>query len=240
MILYSFNVSPYCQKVRAILHYKGVPFEERMVHPLKRKALVKLSGQSGVPVLDDEGRVIVDSTAIAQHLDVKFPERPVVPREPGARGRALIAEDWADEALARAVQPVRWVLPANAKRTLAEFRAAFPPGRADDLAFAAVGRVVALDERRKYGTRTGSLPPSEILRRLSQAMDVLDAALAETGWLAGAGPTVADFAAWGFVSLLEGLDGWEHVKARKHVLKWHKELSRGAPVVELPRRLPIA
>ncbi len=240
MILYSFNVSPYCKKVRAILQYKGLPFEERWVHPLKRRALRKLSGQEGVPVLDDDGHVIVDSTAIAQHLDARHPERPVVPREPGPRGRALLAEDWADEALARAVQPVRWVLPANAKRTIAEFRTSMPPGRADDLAFAAVARVVALDERRKYGTRTGSLPPSEILRRLAQAMDVLDAALAETGYIAGAGPTVGDFAAWGFVSLLDGLDGWEIVKARKHVLAWHKQMSRGAPVVELPRRLPLA
>jgi glutathione S-transferase len=220
IFLYSYNVSPYAAKVRAILKFKSLEFQERVVHPLRRGDLRRLSGQEAVPVLVDGADVVADSTRIAQFLDEKYPEKPILPRDAGLRARALLAEDWADEALPAAIQPVRWVLPVNAERTAAKFRSAYPPGRADDVAFAVVRRVLQFDERRKFGTRGGRLPASVIQVRLAQAMDLLDAALVETGWLAGPDPTVADFAAWGFVSQLDGLDGWESVRARPHVAKW--------------------
>jgi glutathione S-transferase len=44
--------------------------------------------------------------------------------------------------------------------------------------------------------------------------------------LCGAAPTAADFAAWGFIGLLDGLDGWETIKARKNLYAWHKRMLR--------------
>ncbi|HZS37092.1 MAG TPA: glutathione S-transferase C-terminal domain-containing protein, partial [Polyangia bacterium] len=104
------------------------------------------------------------------------------------------------------------------------------------------GRVLQFDQRRKYGSRTGRIRRSAILERLAQVADLLDAALAETGFLCGATPTVADFAAWGFIQLLDGLDGWETIKSRKNLYAWHKSLLRGPkPASETtPRRLPVA
>lgn len=224
MILYTYNVSPYAAKVRAILRYKRLPFEERVVHPLRRGALKKLSGQVAVPVLDDDGRPIADSTRIARHLDEKFPEPAILPADPALRARALLLEEWADEGLARVIQPVRWFL--NAKHSFALFRSAYPAGRKQDLEWAAVSRFLRVDFRRKYGDRFGAPPSSEILARLAEVCDLLDGVLAETGWLAGPSPTVADFAAWGFMGFLEDLDGWETVKARRRVARWLKELKK--------------
>ncbi|HZS40204.1 MAG TPA: glutathione S-transferase N-terminal domain-containing protein, partial [Polyangia bacterium] len=126
--LYSYNISPYSAKVRAILRYKNLPFDERVVHPLRRRELERLSGQDAVPVIQDGADVIADSTRIAAFLDEKYPERPILPRAPAERARALLVEDWADEALVKAVQPVRWLIPANAARTVATFRSAYPAG----------------------------------------------------------------------------------------------------------------
>ena len=219
MILYSYNVSPYAAKIRAILRYKGLPFEERVVHPLHRGELARRSGQQFVPVIDDGGRVIADSTHIARYLDEKYPEKPILPRDPALRGRALLLEEWADEGLPRVVQPVRWFLPANAARTIALMRSAYPAGRAEDLTWVGVGAFLKLDMRRKYGERFGAPSPAKILNRLAEVVAYLDDALAETGWLAGPEPSVADFAAWGFLHFLEELDGWETVKAKKRVVK---------------------
>jgi glutathione S-transferase len=214
MILYTYNISPYAAKVRAILRYKGLRFEERTVHPLKRGVLKELSGQKKVPVLDDGGRVIADSTRIARYLDDNYPEKPVIPSEPGLRARALLLEEWADEALARVVAPVRWLIPHNAKLTLAQFRSAYPPKQ--DVLWSVLGRALVLRAKHRYGTPGG---PAAMLNRLAEVLELVDGALAETGWLAGPSPTVADFAAWGWLHVLENLDGWETLKAKRRVLK---------------------
>jgi glutathione S-transferase len=222
VILYSYNVSPYAAKVRAILRYKKLPFEERIVHPLHRGGLKKLSRQLAVPVIDDGGMVLADSTRIARFLDEKYPEPAILPADPVLRARALLLEEWADEGLGRVVQPVRWFL--NEKASMRLYRSAYPEGRRQDLEWAAVSRFLHLDFRRKYGERFGAQAPSEILARLAEVCDLLDGVLAETGWLAGPAPSVADFAAWGFMGFLEDLDGWETVKARRKVARWLKEL----------------
>ena len=101
LTLFSYNVSPYAAKVRAVLGYKGVPFEERMVHPLERRELVQLSRQIAVPIIDDSGTVVADSTRIVAYLDERYPARPVIPRDPALRARALLLEEGFDEGLSR-------------------------------------------------------------------------------------------------------------------------------------------
>ncbi len=220
LTLYGFNISPYVAKVRAILRYKGLEFQERAVDPFDRRELKRLSGQSMVPVLAHDNHVVADSSRIARYLDDCFPARPVFPRDPKLQARALLLEEWADEGLPRVIQPVRWLIPANAERTLALFRSSYPPGPVEDLKFAAVSRILRWDQARKYGPRLfGRSRPSTILNRLAEVLDYVDAQLAETGFLVGDGPTVADFALYGFVHFLEGLDGWETAKARRRVMK---------------------
>jgi glutathione S-transferase len=225
MILYGYSISPYAAKIRAILQHKGLPFEERHVHPLRRGALGRLSGQRLVPVLDDSGHVVADSSRIARYLDQRYPERPVIPADAVLRARALLLEEWADEGLPRVVQPVRWLIPANADKTMARFRAAYPPGRLEDAAFFAVRTGLLRAVRSKYGALFERTSPAAALNRLAEGMDLLDAALAETGYLVGPTPTVADFAAWGLVHFLEELDGWETVKARRNVARWLKAMA---------------
>jgi glutathione S-transferase len=220
LTLFGYRISPYAAKIRALLRYKGLPFEEKLVDPIDRRELKRLSGQLAVPVLVDGDKVVADSTAIARYLDERYPARPVLPADPALRARALLLEEWADEGLPRVVQPVRWLIPENAKKTLAMMRGSYPAGALNDAKFKVVGRVVLWDQRRKYGPRPPEQPsPAKILNRLAEAMDILDGALAETGWLAGPEPSVADFAVWGFLHFLEALDGWETVKTRRRVAK---------------------
>jgi glutathione S-transferase len=221
LTLHGYVISPYAAKVRAVLRYKGLPFEEKRVHPLRRGILKKLSGRLLVPVLVDGEKSIGDSTAIVRHLEERYPERPVYPAEPHLRARALLLEEWADEGLPRVVQPVRWLIAANRAKTMARFRASYPKGAVDDAVFKLVAQVQQRHERARFG-----LPdPTDYLNRLAEVMRLLDGALAETGFLAGPAPSVADFAVYGFLSLLEGLDGWETVKAHRRVQKLLRALA---------------
>jgi glutathione S-transferase len=233
LTLFSYNVSPYAAKVRAVLQYKRLPFEERMVHPLDRGEVLKLSGQIAVPVVVSDGKVVADSTRIVAWLDEQFPDRPVLPRDPALRARALLIEEGFDEGLGRIVQPVRWMIAANARRTAARFRSAYAPGFSQDVRMGIVTTFLRVDMRRKYGSRMLSTPPAAaLLERLGELLDTVDAALTETGWLAGPAPSVADFALYGWLCHLKGLDGWELVESRQrvaHLLQALAEPTQPAP-----------
>jgi glutathione S-transferase len=232
LTLFSYNVSPYAAKVRAVLAYKGVPFEERMVHPLERGEVVRRSRQIAVPIIDDDGTVVTDSTRIVAYLDERYPARPVIPRDPALRARALLLEEGFDEGLARTIQPVRWMIAANARRTAARFRSAYRAGVFDDARMALVSAFLRLDMRRKYGSRAlGAPPAASLLARLGELVDMVDAALADSGWLAGPTPSVADFALYGWLVQLDGLDGWHVVQERQRVARLMHTLAEAAQQV---------
>jgi glutathione S-transferase len=238
LTLFSYNVSPYAAKVRAVLAYKGVPFVERMVHPLARAEVVRLSRQIAVPIVEDGGTVVADSTRIVAFLDERYPARPVIPHDPALRARALLFEEGFDEGLARTVQPVRWMIASNARRTSARFRSAYAPGLLGSARMALVTSVLRLDMRRKYGSRAlGAPPPATLLARLGEMLDIVEAALAESGWLAGPAPSVADFALFGWLTQLDGLDGWDAVQARPRVARLLQALSEPAqPATDVAQR----
>lgn len=98
--LYQFELSHYCEKVRFILDYKGLPYRKVEVTPgLGQLDIYRMSGQRQVPVLKDGSEVIADSTAIAEYLDKTYPDRPLIPTDPKLRGLTLILEQWADESI---------------------------------------------------------------------------------------------------------------------------------------------
>ena len=98
--LYQFELSHYCEKVRLILDYKGLEYRKLEVTPgVGQIEVFRMSGQRQVPVLKDGETVIADSTEIAFYLDRKYPEKPIIPTDPLARGECLLMEGWADESL---------------------------------------------------------------------------------------------------------------------------------------------
>ncbi|BBA79375.1 glutathione S-transferase [cyanobacterium endosymbiont of Rhopalodia gibberula] len=98
--LYQFELSQFCEKVRLILDYKGLDYRKIEVTPgVGQLKLFKLSGQRQVPVLKDGETIIADSTEIAFYLDRKYPEKPIIPTDPVARGQCLLIEEWADESI---------------------------------------------------------------------------------------------------------------------------------------------
>lgn len=74
MKLYQFESCPYCRMVREVLSdlcltyiNVNVPYERP-----KRQEVYRLSGQYTVPVLEDEGQVIVDEEKIIPYLRAKY------------------------------------------------------------------------------------------------------------------------------------------------------------------------
>ena len=72
--LYQFEGCPYCQRVRAVLEEKGLPYAKVEVpgDRAERGELLKVSGQYLVPVLVDGETVINDSARIIAYLNERY------------------------------------------------------------------------------------------------------------------------------------------------------------------------
>jgi glutathione S-transferase len=92
--LYRFPFSTNVERVALALAHKGVEIESIWVDPADRSEVVRISGQGLVPVLVDGDRVVADSTAILEHLEERFPERPLYPADPARRAELGLFVDW--------------------------------------------------------------------------------------------------------------------------------------------------
>jgi glutathione S-transferase len=103
--LYHLWLSPYSRKVRIVLREKGLDFESKVEQVWERRTeFLALNPAGQVPVLvDDDGTVVSDSTAICEYLDECHPEPPLIGKSPTRRAevRRLIA--WFDDKFAREV-----------------------------------------------------------------------------------------------------------------------------------------
>jgi glutathione S-transferase len=92
--LYRFRFSTNVERVALALAHKQLEVESVWVDPADRSEVVAISGQELVPVLVDGDRVVADSTAILEHLEERFPERPLYPADQARRAELRLFLDW--------------------------------------------------------------------------------------------------------------------------------------------------
>ena len=99
--LYRFPFSTNVERVALALAHKGVDVESVSVDPADRSEFVRVSGQELVPVLVDGDLVVADSPRILEHLEKRFPERPLYPADPARRAEVTVFVDWFNKAWKR-------------------------------------------------------------------------------------------------------------------------------------------
>jgi glutathione S-transferase len=201
MRLFHFPTSTYSRKVQRCLELKGLAFELVEVPYLDRRELATLTGgYVMVPVLEDAGRVVVDSPAITAYLD----ERYAPSLRPGAlAGAAMIFEQWADTTFEDVA--FRIATPGAMERLVAN-----NGGRAD------VAGMYRFGKERKFGAgcieawRDGE---ATLTAQLAQLSVPLVRALEAHPFLLGDAPTLADAAVWGPLATIEYvMPGWVRAK----------------------------
>lgn len=103
--LYAIPYSTNVERVALALGHKGVTAEVVMCDPADRSQIREASGQDLVPVLDDGGFVVADSTRIIEHLERRFPDPPLYPAEGARRAEVEVFIDWFNRV---------WKVPPNA------------------------------------------------------------------------------------------------------------------------------
>jgi glutathione S-transferase len=193
--LYDWALSPFCIKVRAILGWKGLAYDRIQLTP---ESLVELRQRGGVgktPVLDIDGDLVVDSTDIAERLEILQPEPPLLPVKPRERALCRALEDWADEAIYFNALYQHWIEPAGRAQTEAYF--ASQPGAT------AMFEPLSLQiDAQLTGQGTGRKHIDHIRRDLERQLDTAEALLQPGPYLLGDQPRLADFALMGQLTYL--------------------------------------
>lgn len=104
LTLYGVNLSTFTRKVRLALLEKGIPHRLE-VAPMGSPKVKSLHPLGKIPVLEDEGNVIPDSSVIVAYLERAYPDRPLYPANAVLLARALWLEEYADTRLREATLP---------------------------------------------------------------------------------------------------------------------------------------
>src|SRR6266571_4342240 len=103
--LYRIPHSTNVERVALALAHKGIEAESVWIDPSDRGEVRRISGQPLVPVLVDGDEVIADSTRILEHLEERYPQRPLYPEDTAPRAEMEVFVDWFNRV---------WKVPPNA------------------------------------------------------------------------------------------------------------------------------
>ena len=95
--LYRAPFSTNVERVALALAHKGLEVESVVISYEDRSQVVEVSGQGLVPVLVDGDEVVPDSTRILRHLEARWPDPPLFPRDPARRAELDVFLDWFNE-----------------------------------------------------------------------------------------------------------------------------------------------
>lgn len=109
--LYDFASSPNCQRVKVVLAEKKLLFETVPVDlrqgEQKKADFLKLNPYGKVPVIVDGTTVLYESCVINEYLEEKYPEPPLMPKEPAKKAKVRILIDYGLAHLDSAYQKLR-------------------------------------------------------------------------------------------------------------------------------------
>lgn len=93
--LYRAPFSTNVERVALALAHKGLAVESVITDYSDRSEVERVSGQELVPVIEDNGTVVIDSMEIVRYLE-RYPVAPLYPADEARRAEMLIFIDWFD------------------------------------------------------------------------------------------------------------------------------------------------
>lgn len=219
IVLHQWVMSPFCNKVRRCLEYKGMSYQVVNYNGLRALEAAKLSPAGKLPVLDYDGQRIQDSARIARFLDQKHPDKPLYPADPAALARARLYEDWASQSLYFYELYLRMLDPPALEKALDLVCAGRPRWERPVVKFVLKSRYPKKISLQGLGAYTRS----EVVDQLVQHVQCLDALLADQPYLTGETLNIGDIAV---VSQLDEIirtsDAAERILAWPRFKAWYE------------------
>ena len=217
LTLYELELSPFSDKVRRILQFKGIPFRSEAwpINDYARRK--KLHHAAKLPVISHDGRTIGDSTQIALYLEQRFPEPALLPSDAAERALCLMLEDWADESLYFYEMRLRLHLESNAPTFIGKLLSG--QGRlARRLSGPLLRRAVGMTLHfQGMGRRDLVTFLEDVERQICSVADRVNGC----SWLVGEHLSLADISVWAMMKcILETPEGQELAAPRPELAAW--------------------
>ena len=91
LTLYDAARCPYCARARIVLAEKGVEYEPFAIDLADRPQWLYEKNETGrVPVLEEDGWVLPESTVIMEYLEERYPDPALLPADPADRALARV------------------------------------------------------------------------------------------------------------------------------------------------------
>jgi glutathione S-transferase len=196
--------SPYSRKMRALLRFRRIP-HRWIIRGSQESEHLPRPRVELIPVLifpDDPDSAHVDSTPLIRRLEQMYPERGVIPPDPGLAFLDALLEDYGDEWLTKQMFHYRWAFPDavnKAGRILPLQHHLHLTGRdLEEMSQEFSKRQI--DRLELVGCNPTTAPVIE--DSYKRALRLLDALIGERPFLMGARPGSSDFGIFGQLSQL--------------------------------------
>ncbi|MEM6512868.1 MAG: glutathione S-transferase family protein [Pseudomonadota bacterium] len=241
--LFHFMGSSCSQKTRIFLQLKGIPWESHHINLPERENYTEwymgINPRGLVPVLVDDGKVIIESNDILNYLEEKYPDPPLIPENGNEDAQRLLDEEDALHLDLRAVS-FRYFFPGVPPR----------PKELDEqyekLGSGTVGGEIDAHKRLELEFHNevrdhGGVPDHRIraaVANFKKAFDGLEGRLKNSTYLLGESISVVDIA-WYIYCLRLDTSGYPLHAMHPHLGRWfdslrgRKELSK--EVMEPPQ-----
>ncbi len=226
LVLYHAAHSTCSQKVRMVLHEKGLEFAEVRIDLGNKEQLdpdyLKLNPNGVVPTLLDDGVPLIESSVICEYLDEKYPHNPLMPADVVERARTRAWMHYIEEVAVGAIR-----VPSFNRAFLYRFAGL------DQQQFEAqeIGpRPVRKELFQRMGAPEG-FSRTEVDRSIDELTETcrrMDAAIARSGpWLMGGQFTLADVLVMPSIDRMADL-GLAHIWEGKYsrVGEWYERLQQ--------------
>lgn len=198
--------SPFCWRARMALAHKGLDVET-VAWRFAEKDKLPQPNQGRVPVIVDDGRVVHDSSAIADYLETHYPDRPALFGGAAAPALTRFVQNWVETV----VHPALFGFVV-----LDIFRHAAPQDRdyfrqSREARFGRTLEAVVADREARLPAFRDALVP---LRRTVERQD----------FVAGETPAYADYVVFGAFQWARAISDFELLAADDPVAAWRGRL----------------
>lgn len=182
------SLSPFCTKVETYLRMVDLPYRTRSADPRK-------TPKGKLPWIDDDGRVVADSSDIIDHLNARLGDPLDRNLDHAQRALAHLARRTVEEHLYWCLVYARWVEPGGYAFTRDAFAKLLPP---------VIGKLLVHQVLRKnlvgslHSHGLGRHSRDDIYRRGCEDLTAIAVLLADQPYFLGAEPTSIDASLYAF------------------------------------------
>jgi glutathione S-transferase len=196
--IYGAEMSPYSVKVRSYFRYKGIP-HRWIVRNAETEAEYKKHAKIPIVplVLTPDGAALQDSTPIIEHIEELHPEASIHPPDTVGAFVSALLEEFGDEWGNKWMFHYRWARDVDQLSSAGRLARAMLLTTDEEHHAAAVATVRARMVDRVWFVGSNEQNAPQIESSFREALQQLDAHLADRPYLFGARPAFADFALWG-------------------------------------------